>query len=96
MSIQKLKPGARALVIVAHPDDETIWMGGTILKNPKVNWTIFSLCRRSDRDRAPKFFKVCKIYKAKAIITDLDDEDKLTIRQTIPVIKKLVLEINEM
>jgi len=90
--MKKLKDKKRALVVVAHPDDETIWMGGTILKNQKVNWTIFSLCRRSDKDRAPKFFKVCKYYKAKAIMTDLDDEDKLTIKQTTPVIKNLVLE----
>ena len=37
-----------ALVIVAHPDDETIWMGGTILKNKNWKWTILSLCRASD------------------------------------------------
>ena len=86
------KKGNSALVIVAHPDDETIWMGGTILKNPKVNWTIFSLCRKSDKDRAPKFFKVCEYYKTKAIMTDLDDEDKLTIKQTIPVIKRLIIK----
>jgi len=92
MIIAKLKPGSQALVIVAHPDDETIWMGGTILKYSNIDWTIFSLCRRNDSDRAPKFFKVCKYYKAKAIMTDLDDEDKLTIKQTIPVIKNLVLK----
>lgn len=64
------------LVIVAHPDDETIWMGGTILKNKEWDWTIFSLCRSSDNDRMPKFKKVCNIYNANPIITDLED-DKL-------------------
>lgn len=64
----------RCLVIVAHPDDETIWMGGTILKHKNWDWTIFSLCRKNDKDRAPKFRKVCKYYGAKAIIGDLDDE----------------------
>ncbi|MCK5061358.1 PIG-L family deacetylase [Candidatus Parcubacteria bacterium] len=87
----KMRAGERALVIVAHPDDETIWMGGTILQNKNVHWTIFSLCRKSDKDREPKFCSVCKHLGAKGIITDLEDEGKLDIKQTIPLIKKYLL-----
>ena len=32
-------------VIVAHPDDETLWAGGTILSYPTWNWFIITLCR---------------------------------------------------
>ena len=82
----------KALVIVAHPDDETIFMGCTIMTYPEIDWTIFSLCRASDIDRAPKFKRVCKFYNAQSIITDLEDEDKLSIKKTIPIIKKNILE----
>jgi len=68
------KENVNALCIVAHPDDETIWMGGTILQNNQWKWTVLSLCRKDDSDRAPKFKKVCEIYRAKGIISDLDDE----------------------
>lgn len=86
----KLRAGSNALVVVAHPDDETIWLGGTLRKFSKVNWTIFSLCRASDKDREPKFQKVCQLYGAQAIITDLEDDGQLTIGQTIPIIKQII------
>lgn len=80
-----------ALVIVAHPDDETIWMGGTILSNPQIQWTIFSLCRANDPDRAPKFQKACEFYKAKPIISDLEDEWKMGLDESIPETEKRIL-----
>ncbi|OGF24938.1 hypothetical protein A2303_06525 [Candidatus Falkowbacteria bacterium RIFOXYB2_FULL_47_14] len=88
----RLNDGGRALVIVAHPDDETIWMGGALLRFSKIKWTILSLCRASDSDRRPKFFRVCERYGAKGIIADLDDEDKLSFKNTLPVIKKIIKE----
>jgi hypothetical protein len=63
------------LVIVAHPDDETIWMGGTLLKS-KDNKTIIALCRKNDTDRFPRFEKACKILNSKAYISDLDDAEE--------------------
>lgn len=82
----------RALVIVAHPDDETIWMGGAILGLKNIDWTIFSLCRGNDQDRAPKFKKVCARYNACGLISDLEDEGIMNIEESLPEIKKRITD----
>jgi LmbE family N-acetylglucosaminyl deacetylase len=80
------------LVVVAHPDDETIWMGGVLLSEKDVKWTIFSLCRKDDKDRAPKFKKVCRYYGAKSIISDLEDDGIMSIGESLPEIKRRIVK----
>jgi len=63
----------KCAVIVAHPDDETLWAGGMILMHPKSNWTVISLCRGDDPDRSPKFFRALKYLNATGAMGDLDD-----------------------
>jgi LmbE family N-acetylglucosaminyl deacetylase len=76
-------------VIAAHPDDETLWAGGTILMHPEANWMIVTLCRRSDADRRAKFFRVLREYDAKGAMGDLDDGseqnplDKELVKNTV-------------
>ena len=64
-------------LIVAHPDDETLWAGGTILCNPSWQWFIVCLCRESDKDRAPRFYNAMKVLKTEGIMGDLDDGPEL-------------------
>lgn len=73
------------LVIVAHPDDETLWAGGTILNNPSWDCFIISLCRKDDEDRAPKFYRILKALNAKGIMGNLDDEPEQTPLNTTDI-----------
>ena len=70
---QQIWDFSNCAVIVAHPDDETLWAGGTILMHPEANWTTATLCRKNDSNRAPKFFKTVEELGAIGIMGDLDD-----------------------
>ena len=72
---QKLK---KVAIIVAHPDDETLWAGGTILSESLWQCFVVCLCRKSDKDRAPKFFKALGILGTDGIMGDLDDGPEQT------------------
>ena len=76
----------KCLVIVAHPDDETIWMGGTMLRHVRWEWHLLSLCRADDPGRAPRFHRVAQEFAAHAHISDLDDS---------PVLAPLSLDLRE-
>jgi len=60
-------------VIVAHPDDETLWSGGYMLMHPDRKFAITTLCRASDPDRAPRFRRVLAHLGAAGTMGDLDD-----------------------
>ena len=73
MNLKKEFDFKEIAVIVAHPDDETLWVGGMMLMNPECKWTIISLCRGNDTDRAPKFLKAIQFYGASGVMGNLDD-----------------------
>ncbi len=63
----------RVAVIVAHPDDETLWAGGLLLSHPEWSPFILTLCRGGDPDRAPRFRRVLERLQATGAMADLDD-----------------------
>jgi LmbE family N-acetylglucosaminyl deacetylase len=68
-----IRDNSRCAVIVAHPDDETLWTGGLMLMHPQVKWTVVTICRKSDAERAPKFFRAIEELGARGFLGDLDD-----------------------
>jgi LmbE family N-acetylglucosaminyl deacetylase len=66
-------PIRKVAVIVAHPDDETLWAGGLLLLHPEWSPFVAGLCRRDDPDRAPRFFRALERYGARGALGDLDD-----------------------
>lgn len=90
--MKKIDPQKDIAVIVAHPDDETLWCGGTILANPDCKWFIACLCRKNDTNRAPKFKKALKVLHAKGGMNDLDDgPDQVPL--PIKDVKNAILEL---
>lgn len=73
------------VVIVAHPDDETLWAGGTMLMHPDNCWTVVTVCRKSDLDRAGRFAQALEYYQAKGVMGDLDDGPDQKPLRTIDV-----------
>ena len=65
--------GERVAVVVAHPDDETLWAGGTLLLHPEWRVIIATLCRASDLDRAPRFQAAARRLGAVGRMADLED-----------------------
>jgi hypothetical protein len=69
----------RVALIVAHPDDETLWAGGLLLINSFKSCFVLSICRRDDKDRAPRF------SRAKEIISWISEEcDNLKKKGDLP------------
>jgi LmbE family N-acetylglucosaminyl deacetylase len=79
-------------VIVAHPDDEILWAGGTILGHARWKCFIVSLCRGKDEDRSPRFYKALKILKSEGIMGDLDDGPEQKPLQE-DVVENTILEL---
>jgi LmbE family N-acetylglucosaminyl deacetylase len=68
-----IRDNSKCAIITAHPDDETLWAGGLMLMHPEVKWTVATICRRGDAERAPKFFKALEEFNATGYMGDLDD-----------------------
>jgi len=63
--------------------------------HPESNWTVVTLCRRSDPDRMPKFFRALELLRATGTMGDLDDgpeQTRLDDRKMQNTIIKLLVD----
>lgn len=68
-----MKSRKAVVIIVAHPDDEILWSGGTLIDHPEWQCFVVCLCRKNDPDRAPRFYRVLDEINAKGVMADIDD-----------------------
>lgn len=69
-----LTPYRNVALIVAHPDDETMWAGGLLARyGHKIHVLCCSTPSR-DKVRADKFFDACAIYGAQGTVRAVLDE----------------------
>jgi LmbE family N-acetylglucosaminyl deacetylase len=69
------------VVVVAHPDDETIWCGGWLLRLRDAGAQLIivsATCARHPERRA-EFFRVCEVYSATPIMLDHSDQRATTL-----------------
>ena len=66
-NINKEPKDINALLLVAHPDDETIFCGGTLLKNPEWNWNVQCLTWKKGSPRYVQFINAMETYKSHGV-----------------------------
>ena len=62
-----------AMIIVAHPIEETLLAGGLMQMVPHWRWRVISFCPGPNRERRRTFFEAMKRFEAMGSIADLNE-----------------------
>ena len=65
----------KAVLVVAHPDDESLWFGGMLVRYAEWDWTVVcSTVPRKDSERAElKFLSACDALGVKAELLGIEE-----------------------
>ncbi len=68
--------GRKNALIVAHPDDETLWAGGLLLRFPDRDWTVIA-CSTPQKDprRAAEFLNACVVLGVQGRVLPVVDSN---------------------
>jgi len=82
----------KVALIVAHPGDESLWAGGTILSHPSWECFIVCLCRGNDEEHDTRFRQALKVLRTDGIMGDLNDgQDQKPLEESM--IEQAILKI---
>jgi len=62
-----------ALLVVAHPDDEVLWFGGTLRLHQDLAWTVASVTYDVDTPRGQDFLAVSAEMRVQGMLLGLED-----------------------
>lgn len=93
----------KAAIVVAHPDDETIWTGGLLLSKQTWDWKIFIATKYDTEDRPNEFKKAIENYKNYGVSTldyefievmpDIQEYDKLSKSEIVQKLNTVDLSV---
>lgn len=73
-SVNLMEMGRNNAMVVAHPDDETIWGGGLLARYGHLFTVICCSIPLRDPVRAEKFYDACDAYHVKPILLPYQEE----------------------
>ena len=57
----------KAAIVMAHPDDETIWTGGTLLTHKDWRWKLYVVTHNEDDDRGKELIKAIGQFRNQGV-----------------------------
>ena len=90
----------RAVVVTAHPDDETLWAGGYLAAHSGTDVICCSIPKK-DPQRAAHFFEACRLLGANPIVmasSSAENDNKLDLRAVTHFVARydLILTHNQL